>query len=233
MLTFAGLTTVGAPANTGPQALAVDVRDVGAGEEALRVTRGGELVFEIVGDSFEHAQIAEAGRRRPLSFLSDVTGDGRLDLVVSESTGGGHLSHVLHVVDLGATPREIASVAAGAPEIEFFEDVDSDGQPEFLTHDWSFSGWQSCVADSPVLPVTLRFGADGPRVAWELMRKTTDPLILEGRSKAEILDTVLNGLYTDREKQAWSLLSDAWPSARRQILARLARSPYGSQLSPH
>ncbi len=236
MLSFAGLNTVGAPANTGSETLAVEIHDVGAGKEALTVFKDGRRVFELVGSSFDQAQAVEAGQRRPLPFLTDVTGDGRLDLVVSELTGGGHLSHLLHVVDLGGSPQEIACVAGGGPEIEYFEDVDADGKPEYLTHDWSFSGWQTCVADSPAPRVVLRLRNDGPVVAWPLMR-SRDPLTLDGNSKGEVLGTVLRGLYTDRAKQAWGLFEDAWPTdstvARVELVEKLGSGPYGSQLSSH
>jgi hypothetical protein len=247
MLIFAALTTVGQPIDDAPVVLRVETQRVSADEQALTVIHGDQTVLRLVGGAFEQAPTVVDGRRGVLDLLTDVTGDGQLDLVVSEYTGGGHLSHVIHVIDLVGAPRTVARVAGGGWRVTHFEDVDGDGRPELRTRDWTFAGWRTCVASSPAPQVTLRLTDKGLRVAWDLMA-SNDPLVLSEPDEAsspacsvpiapQVWGAVLEGLYTGRRAEAWRLLQGAWPEGsgawdtfQAELLQKVAESPYGSQL---
>lgn len=77
-----------------------------------------------------------------------------------------------------------------------FEDVDGDGRPELLLHDWTFAYWKTSFAGSPAPKVILRFDKDSVTLAADLMRKPAVPwLELVGKASA-----VLRNPYWDNFK---------------------------------
>lgn len=163
---------------------------------------------------------------------SDITGEGDPDLVVEEYSGGAHCCGGTYVLSLGASvrrlripcpPRGNASRLGPDPGIASgFHDLDGDGVFEFVTWDDSFQYEFGSYAESPAVPVVLRYDSVlgyipansflsdvyEQAVTAQLARIEAWP---EGSVKPEIAASavtqlVLLYLYTGRPTEAWEAL---------------------------
>jgi len=186
---------------------------------------------------------------------SDITGDGRPDLVVSEYTGGANCCHRVHVFEIGDQFRYIQTIDALHSDLADFENVDGDPALEFLMADWTFAYWRTGLFDSPSPLVVLKYNGSQYAMAPNLMRKpplSQDELMQVATEIAAPLDAelaaqsdlgtrlahrMLDLIYSGNMGQAWELVDLAWPKSDggksaflRDFQSRLATSPFWDDL---
>jgi hypothetical protein len=184
----------------------------------------------------------------PLSG-TDVTGEGNPDLVFECYSGGAHCCFSTFVYDLGAEAREI-QVTRDSNCSGYFQDLDRDGVPEFLTCDDTFAYRYCPYAGSPAVEVVLRYDGDGRYVpassefpgfydqaiarhtalAEAAARGEGEDWDWDGTAKCAVLPLVLDYLYSGRTMEAWAALDRYYlypdkATFRAEILAALKGSP--------
>lgn len=188
---------------------------------------------------------------------TDITGDGQPDMVVSEWSGYSNCCLTLHVFELTPTFREVGKIDAqfGDQGPHFIADKTSKTKDLAVEiHDWTFANWNTDFADSPAPTVFLRYGAQGYRVAPDLMRaQKLAPPGLEERAdevrnfapsadgglwpktdvSPQLWATMLDLIYSGHAGDAWKFLDSAWPANMQgkdafasDFRAQLAKSPY-------
>jgi hypothetical protein len=134
-------------------------------------------------------------QRIPLG--QDITGDGIPNLVITNWSGGAHCCTYYHIFSLHPELQHIGMIDAGHYDSRI-EDLDGDGNWEFMVHDWAYRFW--CEACSPGPYVVLHYTDDGFRIVPEFIRKpapTTEEL--EGLAQT----------FRKRDYPFWSL-EDFW-----------------------
>jgi hypothetical protein len=222
----------------------------------IQVLRGNAVLYSRQGYKFTIGNGLEGDRSPSSPTISpgtDITGLGKPNVLVDEWTGGGHCCLIFHVLELGDSVREVASVNAQHSTDSYFADLDHDGVFEVLTRDWTFAYWHTSFADSPAPEIVLRFVGNGYKLALDLMRKPT-PAMAElnktasgiradyggsGYPSSRLWATMLELIYTGNPGAAWSFQSEAWPSTQesnkeflRGFCGQLANSPYFEMLRP-
>jgi hypothetical protein len=87
---------------------------------------------------------------------SDITGDGRAELVVTKNSGGAHCCESTTIYSIEAAPREILSVSTGNCPGSLV-DLDNDGVAEFQTCDDTFAYAFCSFAFSPMPTVVFAY----------------------------------------------------------------------------
>lgn len=223
------------------------------GRSCLQVTRKNRVELKLSGGAqLELANGMEEGSPKIVPG-SDITGLGKPNLVVTESTGGAHCCTVLHVLELGSSVREIAAVDLMDSENVHLIDLDGDGVWEMVGQDWTFSYWHTSFAESPAPEVVLRFDGQRYRLALDWMRRPAgyvDIRTIAERSRAHlrqfrVLPPVLWGgmldaIYTGNGVGASDLIAAVWPMGGadkqkfvREFCDQLASSPWFEDLRPN
>ena len=185
------------------------------------------------GNEFEEMRMPPPG--------SDITGNGKPNLVVYEFTGGAHCCYIAYVFELGSSVKKIAEIDGGSDTLEFV-DLDGDSLPEVILLDWTFAHWNASCADSPAPKVILKYKGQKYEMASDLMRKPSLPndLLndLVGEIKASewwgghppvlLWSEMLNLIYTGNMSQAWDLIELSWP--RESYDKELFLSDFKAQL---
>jgi len=99
--------------------------------------------------------------------LTDVNGDGAPDIILTYNYGNS--GNVYHVYSLGATGKELATFSSIRTDIEFM-DVDGDGKCEALAREYTFFGWETCNACSPMPLAILKYNGSKMVLATSMMR---------------------------------------------------------------
>ena len=86
----------------------------------------------------------------------DITGDGRVELVVTNNSGGAHCCESTTIYSVDGAPRTILSVSTGNCPGELV-DLDNDGVPEFKTCDDTFANTICSFAFSPMPTVVFAY----------------------------------------------------------------------------
>ena len=234
-------------------------KEASFGEYVVRIYRMDESSFEILrngirvhvahGYSFRIGSIYEEYKTNSLiSIGSDITGDGKPNLVVSEWTGGAHCCFLFHVFEIGDQFRYIQTINAGDSDCADFKNVDNDPALEFPMADWTFANWRACFAASPAQEVILKYNGKKYEMAPDLMRKprlTHEELIKMATDIKTLLDwkakqppvqlwaRMLDLIYTGNMDQAWALIELSWPDEidgkecfLKDFKAQLAKSPF-------
>jgi hypothetical protein len=159
----------------------------------------------------------------------DITGNGRVNVVIYEWTGGVHCAFIASVLELDGGCRLIARIN-GMHSPPVFRDVDGDSFPEVLVQDWTFAYWPTCFAKSPAPYVVLRWSGKEYQVAADLMRSPA-PTASEFAAKAaavrssadwgpeyrwqdipeELFSYALDLMYSGHEEVGWRFIEMAWP----------------------
>jgi len=98
----------------------------------------------------------DEGITRVESSGTDITGDGRAELVVTKHSGGAHCCESTTIYSVDGAAREILSVSTGNCPGELV-DLDNDGVPEFRTCDDTFANAFCSFADSPMPGVVFSY----------------------------------------------------------------------------
>jgi len=179
----------------------------------------------------------------------DVTGLGLPDLVIGEWTGGAHCCFLSHIFELGPKKlRRVATINAEHSDRAHFEDIDHDGQLEFLMNDWTFAYWHTGFMQSPAPDLILRFRDGKFRLALDLMRKPSpkDEVLahlandiaakwdsFEQGPPHEFWGEILDLIYSGNAGRAWKFAEQCWPREKdgKQEFMRDFRNQLGQ--SPH
>jgi len=225
------------------------VRTYRMDEGSFEILRKGFRVHAAHGNSFRIGSIYEDDKTNSLITIgSDITGDGKPNLVVSEWTGGAHCDFIFHIFEIGNRFRHIQTINAEHSDGADFENVDDDPALEFPMLDWTFAYWRTCFAASPAPLVILKYNGQKYEVAYDLMRKASlshEDLIQIAKGIRETLDwkqeqppvelwaRMLDLIYTGNMNQAWALVELSWPDEidgkkdfLRDFKTQLAEGPF-------
>lgn len=147
-------------------------REEPAGDSVLRIVKNGKEIFSRDGHVFRLGLIeTDDANNKLVGVGSDITGDSVPDLVISEWSGGAHCCFTYYVFSIGSDFKLMDKIEAQDAGGAIFQDIDNDGQLEFLAHDFVFAYWHSSFAASPAPEVVLKFKDGRYRLALDLMRK--------------------------------------------------------------
>ena len=135
-------------------------------ETNLQIFKGGVLIYTNSSHSFYDPDEKDAGS------LTNITGNGIPNLVISEYSGGAHCCTTLHIYELGDEFREVDTIEAydgGA----VFTNLTGSTIPEVQMADWSYAYVFTSFAGSFAPDIILRFNDGKYQIAPELM--FTDP----------------------------------------------------------
>ncbi len=213
----------------------------------IEIRKEGVPVFSKEGFYFHIGSIAQGDTETLES--TDITGDGRADLVISEYTGGAHCCLLLHIFKLEPKFRYIQSINAKHSNV-YFQNLDADPALELVMQDWTFAYWNTAFAESPAPEVILKYNGGNYAVSPELMwtpppgTKELDEIAAGIESSPDWHDTpkkvpvtlwaeMLDLIYTGNMSQAWILFEISWPkevSGKQEFLnafkAQLESSPF-------
>jgi hypothetical protein len=221
------------------------------------ISRGGRAVYRQTSIEFQiggSPDLPLEGKQDELTPTgTDVTGQGRPELVIGEWTGGAHCCFLFHIFELGPERlRKATMIDAQHSDRSRFEDVAHDGHLEFLTNDWTFAYWHTGFMQSPAPDVILRFRDGKFRLALELMRKPApDDKDLAQHAKKiaanwdapepgpppEYWEEILDLIYAGNAQRAWKFADESWPRDKagkqdfmKQFKKKLMQSPYWEDL---
>lgn len=226
----------------------------------LQVFHAGRVIFRRMGDGFESFTLGQPAQPRygipAIANGADLTGRGRPDMIVSFFSGGAHCCTSHLVFELEPSFRLLATLNDADDDLAHF--APAPGGYVYLTADWTFAYWKASFADSPGIPVVLRFTrSSGFHLALDRMR-TPDPTpaeweklkvqaaaafhqtnpFSEGIGSA-LWGNMLNLIYTGHSELAWKLFDGAWPAKRTgkneflsAFCSQLKTSPYWPDLRP-
>ncbi len=223
--------------------------DEGISGGSLEILRKGVRVHAAHGHRFQIGSIYEEDK--PYSLINigtDITGDGRPNLVVSEWTGGAHCCFLFHLFEIGSRFRHIQTINTEHSGSADFENLDNDPALEFRTNDWTFAYWRTGFASSPAPKVILKYKGEKYGMAYDLMQKPSlsyDELVQQvkdiGASEewekkqppVMLWSKMLDLIYAGNMFQAWVLFEVSWPDRidgkedfLKDFKSRLASSPY-------
>lgn len=157
------------------------------------------------------------------SIGSDITGNGRSELVVLNYSGGAHCCTTFVVYELGASIRKVATINAGDGDPDFFRWKRGKRGLFFFGADDVFKNWYSSYAYSPAPSIILRYCNGNYRIADDLMRKPS-PTEKALQDKAAVIQKeeawglpsllwkeMLDLIYTGNAASAYRLFDMAWP----------------------
>lgn len=225
----------------------------------LRIQRDGETLFQIPGFYFTvGAPVTSNGAKKTVGLGDDITGDGKADLVIIEDSGGSGCMMKAYVFGLELERGFVLQPIAVLNFCGRFEDVNGDGQYEFIAGDRTFAYRWTSGADSPHPEVIMQFKSNGYFVAPELMRKpppSRDDLLNRIQSFrnappsgqqwdwntrfAALLSVVLDLIYSGNETLAWEFFDQHWPEGdsryekekfKEELQSALKESPFAAEI---
>jgi len=225
-------------------------------QASFEILHGGARVYAVDGYSFRIGSLYEDEKSHSLVRIgSDITGDGRPDLVVSEYTGGAHCCYQVHVFEIGDQFRYIQTIDAQDSDLADFENVDGDPALELPMVDWTFAYWRAGFLESPAPRVVLKYDGSRYAMAPNLMRKpplSQDEFVqvateIAASLEAELAEQrepgnrlaqrMLDLIYSGNMEQAWELADLSWPKGDggkaaflRDFRSQLATSPFWDEL---
>lgn len=207
-----------------------DEPDDKRGDRAIEIFRGQERVlFEVDWNRYTvHGEIG-----------TDMTGDGRPDLVLTRDSRGNHgyIERLIFELEpaflqIGQTPVRCYGWAGE------FQDMDSDGVPEYLCGD-GYCYWRSAGCEALGVPIILRWSAGRYVFPQDLMRIDApdgEAFTAVGQ-ETELWREMLRLTYGGRAEAAWRLLAREWcaewgdrDEARRDFLEQLRGHEYWDDL---
>jgi hypothetical protein len=192
-------------------------------EDILLVYKNDRLIYIQRG---EHLGIAGAYQRKdPLAPLGrDITGNGIPNMVIKEYTGGAHCCSFTYIFELSDVFRLVAVIPTTHSDGNFAH-LDDDDIPEFVFNDWHFAYWATSFAGSPSPEMILRYQDGTYRPAIDLLRQPAPEWaeleeqaqrmrksFWESGGLPELLETMLDLIYSGHADLAWKFLDAAWPS---------------------
>lgn len=193
--------------------------------ERIEVLRGDDIAWVLDGLSLMIVEAYEGkdGRAVPIAAGDDVTGDGRDDIVITQSVEGAHPGEIVWMLSVDEWFGIYVAYRVEVPAPAKFIDIDGDGVIEILTYDDAFAYFGGLsLGDSPQPAVVLKLDGgeyvwwpDGTQV-WLRKSATEEP---ENRGSfqsdqfhevdgvdAASLSRVVQLLYAGDDSEAWTLL---------------------------
>lgn len=176
----------------------------------------------------------------------DIDGDGVAERFVWVWNGGAHCCETMYVVNTRSTLRPllmVGGVHSGVTPV----DLEGDGIAEFELRDWTFAYWSASFADSPSMPVVIRWSGEE---WWPVVSAMRAPVPrgeeLEPcervnrespRSRPDHCEVfwgrMLELMYSGNEASAWVYFDRVWPDDvpgkaefKKDFLDELERSPW-------
>jgi hypothetical protein len=224
----------------------------------LQIFYKGKVVYRLsTADKYSLGQQGDKEFKIPgVSAGSDLTGDGRPDVIVTSWSGGSHCCYTKYVFELEPKLRLIATIRDGDTDIGHFEKLERDATYHYLTYDiWSY--WPASFAGSVTHKVLLKwngtkFKLDLDRMRfspptpeqWNAALKDVDDAVADGGEARDALgetlwDTTLDLIYTGHSDLAWKFVREANPNALKgdnpslaEFCSRLKASVYWADLEP-
>lgn len=219
------------------------------GDGSFEILWKGVRVHAAHGYCFRIAKGCGEDKTNSLTSIgSDITGDGKPNLVVFEWTGGAHCCYLFHVFEIGKRFRYIQTINAENSDLADFKNVDDDPALEFPTVDWTFAYWKTGFASSPAPAVILKYNGQRYEMACDLMRKAglpndelgrmatqirENPAWKQGYPPEELWGKMLDLIYAGNMDQSWTLAELSWPAGikgKEQFLkdfrSKLTESPF-------
>jgi hypothetical protein len=229
----------------------------GCGGAFFDVTAGRKLMYQ------SHRPcdaVLRVGALRPddpderlIAIGSDVTGDGKPDLVVSAFSGGTDCCLTYYIFELGPTEFRIIDVINALhddPATQHFVRLEPGGL-QIVVHDWTFANWHASFGRAPAPLVILHYRNGHFVPAPELMRESPPaPAQLQAKANrirldvltanfhdsttvwpdakipTELWGTMLDYIYAGHADLAWKFADLAWPAGmwgKRRFIAEFKR----------
>ena len=198
--------------------------------------------------------LAPGGQVRHIGIGTDITGDGRPDLLITDpNPGTGQFANqylfTLAAKDEGPTLLPLAVI----PYSGAWQEPPTDAAWTFAAADRTFAYWWTTGAGSPYPTVILAWKGDHYAPDEQAMRKPApDPTqiaawaqtdregiaLLGGDWKAPILARALDLIYSGNAAAAWDYLRAVWPpgadpdadGAIKAIRDKLEESPFAADI---
>lgn len=202
-------------------------RDLDGGGGYVVLKHKDVLVAVHEGHLFQiERQFENSGEPDRIEIGSEITGDGRANLVIHEWTGGAHCCFIVRIYDIEGVPVLLDEIRAGHGGM--LVDLDEDGALEYRMWDWTYAYWRTDFARSPVPEMVLKYDKHSRKfvVACDLMMKerpnedeieelivslrTRPEDCLDGPDHTEYLLAVLSLMYSGHEDVAWTVAQRAW-----------------------
>jgi hypothetical protein len=224
----------------------------------VRIYFHDKLVYQLQNDhdlSYRLGQAADPANKIPLvPDGSDLTGNGRTDMMVTGWSGGAHCCFTHYIFELEPKLRLIANLYDGDTNLGHFEYLDHDRRYSYIaTEIWSY--WPDSFAASVSHKVILRwngkkFALDLDRMRfpppspqqWQSALNDVDEAVKDGDRGSlglTLWDTTLDLIYSGHSDLAWKFVSEANPKALRggnptlnDFCAMLKTSDYWPDLRP-
>ena len=209
-------------------------------EGSFEIIKNGVRVFAERGNLFQVGSIYESDKTNSLITIgTDITGDGKPNLVVSEWSGGNHGYYTFYVFNIGSEFSLLDTISNPYTGSADFENLDDSPELEFQRLESIFAYWRTCFAESPMPKIILKYNGEKYGLAQELMRKPKldhEKLIkladkinssnlwnhIEGNIVLDSDPTndqppvllwkeMLDLIYTGNMDQAWELFNLSWP----------------------
>jgi len=205
------------------------------------------------GLTYRLGQAADSINKIPLvPNGSDLTGDGRPDMMITSWSGGAHCCFTHYIFELDPTFRLIATLNDGDTDFGHFEDLDHNGRYFYVTCEiWSY--WPASFAGSVSHKVILKWDKDRFRLdlqrmkrpaptpkQWKAALKKADDAADDRPSLGVALwDTVLDLIYTGHSSLAWKFTGEVSPNVLKgnnpsleDFCSMLKSSEYWPDLEP-
>jgi hypothetical protein len=223
------------------------------------VYRHGREVYRMSSHNIERYDLGQPGdadvKIPRIEDGTDLSGQGRPDMIVSSWSGGAHCCITRYVLELEPKLRVIATIDDGDSDLGHFERR-ADGGYEYLTGDiWSY--WPGSFAGSVSHAVKLRWQGDALRLdidgmrappptpqQWDDALRAVDAVVKDNNGTADALseplwDKVLDLIYTGHSELAWKFTREVNPAALRgnnptlaDFCQEMTKSHYWPQLKP-
>jgi hypothetical protein len=189
----------------------------------------GKLVYRLATDealTYRLGQAADPVNKIPLvPNGTDLTGNGRPDMMVTSWSGGAHCCFTHYIFELEPKLRLIVTLTDGDTDLGHFEDLDHNGRYSYVTNEiWSY--WPASFAGSVSRKVILKWDKDRFRLDLERMRYPAPTPeqwknalmdvgdVVDDRPSLGVLwDTVLDLIYTGHSDLAWKFVQEVNPNA--------------------
>lgn len=218
--------------------------------------RNGYLVILHKGQVVLFEQFGRFSLPKPGSITSigsDITGNGKPELLVLNYSGGAHCCTTFDLYELGESIRKVATINAGDGDPDFFRWKRGKRGLLFFGADDVFKNWYSSYADSPMPSIILHYCNGRYHIADDLMRKPppTEKVLQakvaaiqkeeawgqEGVFPPLLWKEMLDLIYTGNAASAYRLFDMAWPeritgkaSFLEAFRKQLAESEYWPQI---
>jgi len=244
--------------------------------EELQIRRKGELLDKVRGGRVfignptrSSALLASSSKPRPAISMapsqepythpgSALFSDGIPTVVLTEFTGVGECCLTVHLYQLGAHLKKLATIDARyAPFTNFFR---HEQKLYYYANDYSFGGWgNGADLSRPAIEVQLAITNQGMSLALDRMKlqplsaeeirgfgemtqeklKGVEPTHRGSDLPSELVERILRSLYGGNPQEIVPLINAAWPAGRPgkqfiwpDILRQLEQSSYWHELKP-